>query len=67
MMPQATDAGKLEFPALLMDALPDGVLMRAAHGELLGVNSAFCRMTGYGREEVIASLTSWMESRAFNL
>jgi PAS domain S-box-containing protein len=39
------------------DALPTGAVQLASDGRYLRVNDAYCSLTGYGREELLAGLT----------
>ncbi len=40
--------------AELVDQALEGIMVREASGDLIFVNDAFCRMLGYGREELLA-------------
>jgi PAS domain S-box-containing protein len=43
------------FWRAVVAAIPDGVCIFAVDGVLVGVNEAFCRMTGFSEEELIGS------------
>jgi PAS domain S-box-containing protein len=51
-MSRATAEHNQTFSFAVMNCIPDGVVLRAPDGTLLDANDAFCRMTGYGREEL---------------
>ncbi len=51
-MSRATAEHNEQFSFAVMDCIPDGVVLRAPDGTLLEANEAFCRMTGYEREEL---------------
>ncbi|HUG17222.1 MAG TPA: PAS domain S-box protein [Thermomicrobiales bacterium] len=42
------------FPSLI-NAMPDGFVLRSTDGTIIEANASFCQMIGYAREEVIGS------------
>lgn len=44
---------KLDLGPALLGAMQDGVIVRDAEGAIVEVNPAFCRLTGYGRDELL--------------
>src|SRR5688572_27060534 len=62
------DAGPLALPQLI-EAMADGVVVTDLRGDILAVNGAFSRMTGYPRREAIGKnprmLQSGRQGKAF--
>jgi PAS domain S-box-containing protein len=48
----------------LVEAAPDGCWILDANGRLLDVNSAYCRMSGYSREELLGMNASQIEDQS---
>jgi PAS domain S-box-containing protein len=48
----------------LVEAAPDGCWILDANGRLLDVNAAYCRMSGYGREELLGMNSAQIEDQS---
>lgn len=62
------EADKLRKDAVgarsLVEAAPDGCWILDGNGRLLDVNSAYCRMSGYSREELLGMNASQIEDQS---
>jgi diguanylate cyclase (GGDEF)-like protein/PAS domain S-box-containing protein len=60
---------KLRLAASVFDSAHDGIVITDAAANVVDVNAAFCRITGYGREEILGKnprvLKSGHQDRAF--
>jgi len=48
----------------LLEAAPDGCWILDSNGRILDVNSAYCRLTGYSREELVGMNSSQIEDQS---
>ncbi|MDQ6950873.1 MAG: ATP-binding protein [Mariprofundales bacterium] len=53
---------ELGLASQALDSTSDGVLITDRHGIIIDVNRAFCRVTGYRREEVLGKNPSMLQS-----